>query len=144
MRKLPKKLAKVKKLAKEAPNKPASAFAGITWQPMTVQRQMLACEMGLRYGFVFPYAPSKYLLKDTIIWLWVASLPLPLVDRAETSIEWAGKQSREWAAKVGIGVGTPAFQEGWHLFIDQYNAIVDSKGHPVMPSGTTEEDESEC
>ena len=44
----------------------ARTFAGKTLHPLSKQREVTACQMGLHFGFVARYK-AQYFLRDTII-----------------------------------------------------------------------------
>lgn len=121
----------------------ARTFAGQTLQPLTKQREVTACQMGLQFGFVARYK-AQYFLRDTIIVLWLCSIPVAAekgwtVDRAETDTEGAIREAYAWAAKVGIGIDTPAFSEGYKLFTEMMREVQAQRGEPIIPKNKTRE-----
>ncbi len=123
-------------------------FAGAKLEPFTKQREVVACEMGLRFGFVSKYR-SQYFLRDTIIVLWLRSIPVEIkkgwsVDRAESEPEAAMKAALEWATKKGIGVDSKPFSEGYAIFMATMKEIQEAKGEPIIPADAKpDQDESE-
>lgn len=119
-------------------------FAGQDLHPLTKQREIVACEMGLKFGFVARYRP-QYFLRDTIITLWLCSVDEKRVDQAEYEPEAAMKDAHKWAEKMGIGIDTPRFAEGYALFTAMMKEVQESRGEPVIPDAARleEADESE-
>lgn len=141
---------------KKTPNKPpvtGKRFDNL--QPLTKQREVVACDMGLRFGFTANYR-AQYFLRDTIIVLWLRSImvsetpgkknPNPWsVDRAEEDPKGAMREALKWAGTKGIGIDTPAFSEGYAIFMECMKEAQAAKGEPILPTDTNkEQDEGEC
>lgn len=110
-------------------------FAGVTLAPLTLQRQVCAAEMGLRRGFAAKYGIPN-LLKDSIIVLWLCSIPESgkdwSVDRVEIEPEKAMKAAYAWAKTKGIGINTKAFNEAWPIFHEIMLEVENSRAEPIM------------
>lgn len=112
-------------------------FAGIKLEQMTKQREVVAAEMGLRWGFVGTYRTQFY-LRDSIIFTWLRTIPAEAkdkkpwsVDRAEMVPDEAMKAALEWAGKVGISINSARFKEAWAIFLDTTRQIREAKGEPI-------------
>lgn len=123
----------------------AKTFAGEPLHPMTKQREVVAADMGLRYGFSVDYKPS-YFLRDTIIVLWLCTIPAESeksggwsVDKCEMEPGLAVREALAWAARAGVGIKTDRFMEGYQIFRAIMQELQASAGVPVMPSGTEPE-----
>lgn len=119
-------------------------------QPMTKQRECVAAEMGMKWGFTFPYRVQSY-LRDVIIFLWLRTIPVEAkkgwsVDQAESNPAGAMKEALGWATTKAIGLDSPAFFEGWRIFTATMKEIQAAKGDPIIPADTKrpDPDESEC
>lgn len=130
---------------KVSTSKPVTLFPDLF--PLTKQREVTACEMGMRFGFVTRYKP-QYFLRDTIIILWLRSIPVDgkgwTVDRAESEPEAAMKEALQWAERKGIGIDTKPFAEAYLIFTATMQEVQQAKGEPVLPADTKKDpDDSE-
>ncbi len=118
-------------------------------EPLTKQREVVACDMGLRFGFVTSYRP-QYFLRDTIIVLWLLSIPVSAkkgwtVDQAEEDPKAAMREAMKWAETKGIGIDTPAFSEGYSIFMETMKEAQAARGEPILPADAKhEQDEGEA
>lgn len=127
----------MKKTKKVSPTTRANEFAGVKLHPMTKQRELVACEMGLRYGFMGSHYVRQYFLRDVIIVTWLRSIPAESekkwsVDRAETEPAEAMKEAMAWAKRVGIGINSAPFHAAFDMFIKEMEAIKNAKGEPII------------
>lgn len=120
-------------------------FAGIKLEPMTKQREVVAAEMGMKWGFVVTYRPQFY-LRDTIIVVWLRAIQVETstasgwcVDRAEVEPDEAMKEAFKWATKMNIGINSLRFDEAWRIFVDTMRQIREAKGEPIIENKTDSE-----
>lgn len=120
-------------------------FAGRKLEPMTKQREVVAAEMGMRWGFVGKYIP-QYFLRDVIIATWLRTLPVEAkekqpwsVDRAEVAPDEAMKTAMAWAEKMGIAIKSERFREAHAIFMETVRQIAAVKGEPVIDDSEGEE-----
>lgn len=144
---------------KKKPRKPVitpriDTFAGVKLEPMTKQREVVAAEMGMRWGFVGTYRPQYY-LRDTIIVIWLRTIPVEIrplnlqygagevkgwcVDRAEVAPDEAMRAALVWAEKMKIGIRSPRFQEeAFPIFVHTMKQIEEAKGEPIVSGDTSD------
>jgi hypothetical protein len=118
---------------------PLDTFAGAKLEPMTPQREVVAAEMGMHWGFEENYRKQFY-LRDTIIVLWLRSIPVEAtkaqpwsVDRAELESESAMKEALSWAGRVGLRLNSKLWQPAWNIFLRTVLDIRNATGVPVIP-----------
>lgn len=107
-------------------------FSGKKLFPFTPQRQAVAAEMGLQWGFTARYKPQS-LFRDSIIVVWLCSVTAARVDDAEGDAKAAMRDAYKWAEKQGIGLGTKAFESAHALFFEIVKEVRESRGEPIMP-----------
>jgi hypothetical protein len=113
-------------------------FAGVKLEPMTPQREVVAAEMGLRWGFVSPYV-RQYLLRDSVIVVWLRSIPVEAVtnaqqwcvDRAEVEPYEAMREAMVWAGKKGIRINAAPFKEATAILVSTMTEIAKATGEPA-------------
>jgi hypothetical protein len=76
--------------------------------------------------------------KDSVIALWLCSVPVSRVDEAEIEPNEAMREAWEWAKKIGLNQGTPVAGEALGLWVQITNEIGDSTGEPVTKGGDEE------
>lgn len=126
-------------------------FNGKELNPFTVNCQIAAMEMGLKYGNaseddivtikrtvkkgkkteVQDASIYRQLFRDVIIVLWLCTLRNSDVKRAQRKPDEAIDQAVEWAAESGITLRSAQYGEAANIFVSIMSEIEDSKSVAV-------------
>lgn len=146
-------------------------FKGVALQPFTPQRQSVALEMGMRYGFIseedqvkikvevpiekpkkgqpktetVEITVYKQMFKDAAIVVWLCLQNGSRVFKAERRPDEAASEMWKWAEANGIGLGTPMAEICNSHFMSIMGEIAAAKTMPVPnhPGDGGEDDEGD-
>lgn len=144
------------------------SFQGKDLNPFTVDRQIAAAEMGLRYGYVSDsdrvsitqttsrevgkgknrkvvqeqttMEVYRQMFRDIIIVLWLCTIKASDVQRAQRKPDEASSKATKWAQDQGISLLSPAYTEAAVTFFAIMSDIENSRAVGVSDDDDNDEE----